>query len=157
MNKESIMNFLAQTKDDQDAAILYEKIAQLLANYSLAKKMEFIRQDMWIVSPFGKLSLEAHSRICRLFLHFIETNKQEATKEELLLSVYKEEMLPRPSDRRLECLERNLVKVISRARTLAKQTFKDGPRNVGWFPYHPAKRTWTLFVMAEEVSMADVG
>lgn len=153
MNQQAIIGFLQQITDEKEATMVFEKISQLLDGYSLAKKLQFEQQDMWIIGPFGRLNLESHSRICRLFSFFIEKNRQEATKEELLSFVYREEMQPCPSDRRLECLERNLVKVISRGRILASQTFVTAPRNISWFPYHPIKKTWSFFAIFEETQI----
>jgi hypothetical protein len=92
------------------------------------------------------LDLARRPTTLSLFQLFSVAPTQELSRDELLRSLYGDEIADRASPRYLESLHGNVVKLVSRARILANAFLSQGPEaGIEWFVFNSERRSWRLY------------
>lgn len=91
------------------------------------------------------LSLERKPLTKKLFEAFLRAPEKPLNREDLALFIYNETFRPPRSERYWSALSQNIVKLISRARQLAEETFCGDVMWMEWFCYNADRETWSLF------------
>lgn len=104
------------------------------------------------------LDLARRPLTLKLFEAFCRAKDQQLTREELLERVYLLGDIAKRSERYLESIHANSVKLISRARTLACAYLTAGPGSgVEWFVYDQDLKTWSLYRVSNKYLAARLG
>lgn len=143
MNKGRILQNLNSFKEFDP---VFPMIWRIIKMYEFSATFNLKVSGSKIYSQYGSIDLEKKTRILQVFILFLENDQFELARDTLIEKIYLSANSAPVSLRQTECLQHNVVKLISRARRLAETNLNRGiPLNVDWFPYDPCRRTWKLF------------
>lgn len=91
------------------------------------------------------LSLERKPLTKKLFEAFLRAPEKPLNRQELAFFIYDETFRSVRSERYRQAISQNIVKLISRARQLAEETFCGDNMWMEWFCYNADRETWSLF------------
>ncbi|MBC61070.1 MAG: hypothetical protein CMP11_01330 [Zetaproteobacteria bacterium] len=118
-------------------------IADYQKNFS-GYTYEVIEKDFVFNNKF--LSLQKKNKMLLVFSYFCLKKNTPVSRDDLVENIYFIKNNVFTSRRRLDSLNHNIVKLISRARNLAYHGFSDDEsRFIDWFPYDPFEKKWRLF------------
>jgi hypothetical protein len=100
------------------------------------------------------LDLSRSDMLLEVFRTFRKFPNQQVDRLTLISHVYFDGKIPNSSIRHLDCLNHNIVKLISRSRKLANETFTDENQlsPYEWFPYDPVSQSWRLYRFRESIT-----
>lgn len=98
-----------------------------------------------------ELHLKNRKKLFMIFEMFLKNKSSKISRGKMVQKIYSTS-LEGKSQRQKNCYNHNIVKLLSRARFLAKKTFSDEVMNtkIVWFPYDPSTQTWQLYTLKEE-------
>ena len=116
----------------------------ILRDLGIANPSIFLNDSDEIIFGDKILDLSNQPLMKKLFVTFIDRYRCRIGREDLVEVIYDRDM-EHASRRRLMCDYHNIVKLVSRARTLAKYKL-DSPENPrwDWFPYDSISEEWIL-------------
>lgn len=130
------------------------------ASFSLLPSIRFVDNDVYcngMIIPTEKKNLTQE-----LFRIFIDSGKKSLSRDEMMNIIYESNSEFSHSMRYYESASHNMVKLISRARSLANSyTNVHGYRWIDWFCYCPERQEWTFFnltyqyIKDKEVQLAE--
>ena len=107
-------------------------------------KKKFVLKGHSLSFAQKSLNLKNKEKIHKLISALLHTKKSTLSKDELVQAVYGESAVkPTMSPRRRECMNHNIVKLISRTRKLLCVFF--GRKEMVWLPCDPMSGGWRLF------------
>jgi len=116
----------------------------------------FVRIKDSSVRALGReLNLKRCLMILRVYKLFHESIDGEVSRLELMHALYPTLMAGTLSSRLDHCINQNVVKMVSRSRDLAAQTFGAGPGAIAdWFQYDSSRRVWQFYRLRNDVIVA---
>ena len=113
-----------------------KKINCILENYKVISNINCALINKDFVFNNSTLSLRKKSKMFLVFSAFCSAENLALDRKDLIEKIYFHNFLCPPSQRRIDSLNHNIVKLISRARRLATKTFTHSySGNIDWFPY----------------------
>ena len=98
----------------------------------------------------SRLDLGKRKKMLILFNSFLTSKDHQVSREDLIYRVYGQDV-GSISERQLECLQHNIVKLVSRARIVLKTSIPSVEGTpVDWFPYDPERGKWSLYRIKRE-------
>ena len=91
-----------------------------------------------------ELDLGRQKKIFSLFYYLFHNKINGLSRDALIKMIYcpnKESV----SERQMACYNHNMVKLISRARKIAKENFSDANFFIDWFPHIAQSKKWLLY------------
>ncbi len=121
---------------------------QIIQNMSPAFSMEMSIDDTNLSCGSYNVDLQTKPKILDVYQAFLRDEKFTLDRLSLVKAVYLMDDLSGLSQRQLTSLSLNVVKLISRARKIAKKHFDASLSPhlvVDWFPYDLNTKTWSLY------------
>lgn len=104
-----------------------------------------------VVCNGARLDLTRRPLSLKLFQVFCEKDDMRLTRQELVEAVYDLKGKPLVTERHLEALYVNVVKLVSRTRILAAAYLGRGAgRGIEWFGYDAETKVWSLYRLRSE-------
>lgn len=104
-----------------------------------------------VVCNGARLDLTRRPLSLKLFQVFCEKDDMRLSRPELVKAVYDLDDKPLVSERHLEALYVNVVKLVSRTRILATAYLGRGAgRGIEWFGYDAETKVWSLYRLRSE-------
>ena len=108
-------------------------------------------QDKVVLLNNSRLPLMNKDKIFKIFNSFYQSTNYKLDRDTLIEYIYDQSNVLLMSERKKNCLNHNIVKLISRARRLAEQHLSTNDIvNVEWFPYDSSTKTWRFFRVKDE-------
>lgn len=108
-------------------------------------------EDKVVVLNNSSLSLLNKDKIFKIFDSFYQSSNYKLDRATLIEHIYEQSNVLLMSERKQNCLNHNIVKLISRARSLAERHLStNNTVNVEWFPYDASTKTWRFFRIKDE-------
>lgn len=123
---------------------LIEEIFDLISQKSEGSDFRFELDKRMIRTSAGNINLESKQKVFQLFQFFCLSRQKEFNRSELAQELYT--IKDRASMRLKESSHHNVVKLLSRARSLCKRFLASnhGSHEIDWFPYDHHSKTWSL-------------
>ena len=124
---------------------IYQGICKVIEANKIVNTFKINKTSKTIQFNGQTVSLEKKKKLFRVFESFHQSPESVINRSSLVNDVYLENQSKPLSDRQNNCHNHNVVKLISRARKLAKNSFdKKYDTSLDWFPYDPYSKTWIL-------------
>lgn len=116
---------------------------------TLLPKIQVMGQG--VVCNGARLDLTRRPLSLKLFKVFCEKEDMELTREEVVQGIYDLKDRSQVSERFVDSLMTNSVKLISRTRIVASACFNRGAgKGIDWFAYDAERRVWCLYRLKSE-------
>ena len=111
-----------------------------------AHSLSVVLQDYKVLFDGMELDLQKRKKIFQVFEAFSKASETNLSRQDLIYAVYPEFATKELSGRQRACVNHNIVKLISRARSLVSKKFKTVDRYIiDWFHYDATQERWSLY------------
>lgn len=125
-------------------SILFSPHSQHFYTHLLIPKLSFRMEGEVLFINDTPVDLSGKRKVLHLFHLFIETNDHICIRDQLIREIYQPTAVP-VSSRQLECFRQNLIKLVSRARTIASLAVSSHQGlALEWFAPRPRRKGWCL-------------
>ena len=142
---DKIRLLINELKEEIHDAELENIFSSYIDNHPIHRvKKKFVFKDNSLIFAHKSLDLSKRDKIKKLLVALLDEKKLAVNKNDLILAVYGEHANKNHmSIRKSDCLNHNIVKLISRTRKLLAEHY--GRAEMIWIPNEPAVGGWRLF------------
>tara|TARA_A100001015_G_C15008290_1_gene721812 strand:+ start:1330 stop:1812 length:483 start_codon:yes stop_codon:yes gene_type:complete len=124
---------------------LFQSIYRMIQAKNITEDFTVDTANKTVVFNGTKVNLQKKKKIFEVFCNFYGPSNHVLDRTTLINRIYLKNQNRVPSLRQSGCHSHNIVKLISRARKIAKKNFNNKHLNkLDWFPYDPYSKTWML-------------